>query len=87
MIGRGILLAYPDFNDPFEINTDASKKIGTVIYQKGSPIAFCSRKTNNSQQDYTKTDKELLSTVASIKEFRNILLRHQITVYTELCVH
>ena len=25
VIGREVLLSYPDFNDPFEINTDASK--------------------------------------------------------------
>ena len=37
---------------------------------------------NSSQQNYTKTEKELLYIVASLKEFRNILLRHQIKVYT-----
>ena len=32
VIGREVLLAYPDFNAPFEINTDASKlQIGAVI--------------------------------------------------------
>ena len=32
VIGREVLLAYPDFNDLFEIHTDASKlKIGAVI--------------------------------------------------------
>ena len=41
MIGRELLLAYPDLNDPFEIHTDAIKlQIGAVIPQKGKPIAF-----------------------------------------------
>ena len=41
VIGREVLLAYPDFNAPFEIHTDASKlQIGTVISQKGNPIAL-----------------------------------------------
>ena len=37
---------------------------------------------NSAQQKYTTTEKELLSIVAYFKEFRNILLGHQITVYT-----
>ena len=84
MIGREVLLAYPDFNAPFEIHTDASKlQIGAVIYQKGNHIAFYSRNMNSAQLNYTTTEKELLSIVETLKEFRNILLGHQITVYTD----
>ena len=84
VIGREVLLAYPDFNAPFEIHTDASKlKIGAVVSQKGKPVAFCSLKMNSAQQNYTTTEKELISVLASLKYFRNILLGHQITVYTD----
>ena len=49
VIGREVLLAYPDFNAPFEIHTDASKlKIGAVVSQKGKPIAFYSLKINSA---------------------------------------
>ena len=83
-ISNGVLLAYPDFNAPFEIHTDASKLyIGAVISQKGKTVAFYSWNMNSAQQNYTTTDKELLSIVASLKEFRNILLGHQIMVYTD----
>ena len=38
---REILLAYPDFNAPFEIHTDTSNlQIGAVISQNGKPISF-----------------------------------------------
>ena len=84
VIGRELLFAYPDFNAPFETHTDASKiQIGVVIFQKVKPVAFYSRKMNSAQNNYNRTEKELLSVVASLKEFRNILLAHQITVYTD----
>ena len=38
---------------------------------------------NSAQKHYTTAEKELLCTVASLKYFRNILLGHQITVYTD----
>ena len=57
VIGRKVLLGYPDFNAPFEIHTDASKlQIGAVIYQNVKPIAFYSRKMNSAQQSYTTTE-------------------------------
>ena len=68
VISRELFLAYPDFNSPFEINTDASKlKIGAVISQKGETIAFYSRKMNSAQKNYTTTEKELLSVVAFLR--------------------
>ena len=58
VIGREVLLAYPDFNAPFEINTDASKiQIGAVVSQKGKPISFYSQIMNSFQQNYTTTEK------------------------------
>ena len=84
IIAREVILAYPDFNAPFEIHTDASHyQLGAVISQKGKPIAFYSRKLNPAQTRYTTTERELLSIVETLKEYRNILLGQQIEVFTD----
>ena len=84
VITRETLLAYPDFNEVFEIHTDASLyQLGACISQKGKPIAFYSRKLNPAQTRYTTTERELLSIVEVLKEFRNILLGQQIRVHTD----
>ena len=84
IVARETLLVYPNFNQPFDIHTDASdKQLGAVISQNGLPIAFYSRKLNSAQRNYTTTERELLAIVETLKEFRNILLGQQIRVYTD----
>jgi len=77
-------LAYLDFNKPFQIYTDASHyQLGAVVSQDGKPIAFYSRKLNPAQTWYTATERELLSIVETLKEYRNILLGQEIEVFTD----
>ena len=83
IIARETILACPDFDKEFEIHTDASDvQLGAVISQAGRPISFYSRKLNPVQTRCTVTERELLSTVETLKEFRNILLGQQIIVHT-----
>ena len=83
-MARETLLAFPDFNKMFEIHTDASKlQLGQIISQEGKPIAFYSRKLNPAQSRYTTTERELLSIVETLKEFRNILLGQKIIIHTD----
>jgi Reverse transcriptase (RNA-dependent DNA polymerase)/RNase H-like domain found in reverse transcriptase len=43
ILARETVLAYPDFNQPFHLHTDASKyQLGSVISQNDKPIAFYS---------------------------------------------
>ena len=84
LISKEALLAYPDFNEEFVIHTDASHtQLGAVISQRGKPIAFYSRKLKPEQTRYTTTERELLSIVETLKEFRNILLGQKLIVYTD----
>jgi len=84
VIAKETLLAYPNFNKPFQTHTDASHyQLGAVVLQEGKPIAFYSRKLNPAQMRYTTTEKELLSIVETLNEYRNILLGQQIKVFTD----
>ena len=83
-LSKQTLLTYPDFNKPFDIHTDASDtQLGAVISQENRPIAYFSRTLNSAQKNYTVTDKETLSIVETLKEYRNILYGHIIRVYTD----
>ena len=84
MVSKEALLTYPDWSKPFTIHTDASDfQLGAVISQDDKPIAFFSRKLNSAQRNYTTTEKELLSIVECLKQFRNIVFGYEIIVYSD----
>ena len=84
LMAKETLVTFPDFNKEFEIHTDASAlQLGACISQEGKPVAFYSRKLQPAQTRYTTTERELLSIVETLKEFRNILLGQRIKVHTD----
>jgi len=84
VIARDVCLAYPQFDKPFVIYTDAStRQLGGVITQDNRPIAFFSRKLTSAQRRYTVTELELLSIVELLKEFKGMLLGHKVIVWTD----
>jgi len=84
MIAKETILSYPDWSIPFTVHTDASDyQLGAVISQNNKPIAFFSRKLNKAQRNYTTTEKELLSIVECLKQFKNILYGYEIEVFSD----
>ena len=67
IVGRYVLLSYPNFSEKFIVHTDASNtQLGGIIGQNGKPIAFYSHKLTPAQINYTTTYKELLSIVETV---------------------
>ena len=83
------VLAYPDFNKPFILSSDASNMaIGYVLSQIGDDgkehvIAYGGRALNSAEKAYSVTEQEMLALISAVTHFRVYLLNNQFTVYTD----
>ena len=78
------ILKLPDFDMPFEVQTDASDRaLGGVLVQDGHPIAFESRKLKDAEQRYSAHEKEMAAVVHCLDVWRHYLLGTKFTVVTD----
>ena len=83
------VLAYPDFDVDFVLETDASYQgLGAVLSQrlmdhKLHPVAFGSRALSPSERNYSVTEIETLAVVWAMKHFHAYLYGHNVQVVTD----
>ncbi|KAL9250909.1 Retrovirus-related Pol polyprotein from transposon 17.6-like protein [Drosera capensis] len=78
------VLSLADHSKPFEVHTNASDfAIGGVLMQEGHPIAFESRKLNNTERRYPVHEKEMTAVVHCLLTWRHYLLGSKFVVMTD----
>ena len=83
------VLAYPNFDKDFILETDASKQgLGAILsqYQTDNqlhPVAYASRSVSSAEANYAITDLETLAVVWAIIHFRYHLYGHAVTIITD----
>ena len=82
------ILAMPNFNESFTIETDASGEgVGVVLTQQGKPVAFLSRALRVAKISWSTYAKEMLAILQAIRTWRPYLFWGVILRSLESCCH
>ena len=78
------VMSYPDFEQPFEVQCDASDSgIASILSQNGRVISYASRTLQKHEKNYSTIEKECLAVIWSIKYFKYYLGGHKFTIYSD----
>ena len=85
------ILILPDQNTHFQLETDASRyATGAILSQlhndeKWHPVGFMSKSLSPAECNYTIYDKELLSVICGLEQWRHILegIKHTIEILND----
>ena len=82
------ILAFPDFNKPFELHVDASgRALGMVLEQKqegvNRVIAYAGRALRPAELNYSTTEQECLAVIEGLKYFHHYLYEQKSEIFTD----
>lgn len=89
VVGDKTVLAYPDWNSPFHIQSDACLLgAGAVLTQlnqdgKRRVIAYASWNFSDTQRNYSTTERELLGFLFAVRKWRSFLWGRRFTADTD----
>jgi hypothetical protein len=78
------VLSFPDLQQPFEIETDASDYVvGAVLTQHGHLVAYHSETLSDTVQKYPTYDKEMYSIVQACRQWKHYILGKETIIHTD----
>lgn len=78
------VLALPNFQKPFVIETDASDYgIGAVLMQDGHPLAFLSKALGPIMRGLSTYEKECLAILMAVERWRSYLMQSEFVIRTD----
>jgi len=78
------VLALPNFNIPFIVETDASgTSMGAVLTQENHPISFFSKQFCPRLRNASTYVRKLAAITSTVKKWRQYLLGHKFTIVTD----
>nr|GEW29866.1 putative reverse transcriptase domain-containing protein [Tanacetum cinerariifolium] len=83
-----LIMIKPDWSLPCEVMCDASDYdvrvvLGQMIDKHFKPIHYASKTTNEAQENYKTTEKELLAVVFVFDKFRQYLVLSKTIIFTD----
>jgi hypothetical protein len=82
-INTTLVLAFPDLQQPFEIEIDASDyAMGVVLIQMRKPICYYYETFTSAVRNYPTYDKELCALVHSLKKWKHYSMGKETIIHT-----